>query len=383
MPKMSEASVKDMAQVGFQAQWGPKERADLAMMKSAGANVVRIDHALGSEYQTDHKAFLDEAHGLGLGVIAGFHSQNMCPNFDCHDSWKMAAEAGFKVGFVVNNSWHPAIRMLMLTDKPDYLNFIGHGDGSPPPCSDDPIERQKCGTRAVLSALDGFLAAEQGAGIGGNPKVAVAWSMNAANSIDGKIAGEGISCFHDMDSAMATPSMVNYTFKTDENVVKKAFDDRWLNALDTQSPWVYLTDKIVNTYEMVTPRPWFIANFDYKVPSGTDLASDLPAMDKMAADTKNPFMGVVFSAFQKDYKLNTGVLGMFGLGKDTAPDPAAPCWEDVLTGVKHCTSTPVHCLDPSEGDPGRLDAMRKTWGGSAHAQGICNDTSTKVLEVQV
>jgi hypothetical protein len=273
--------------------------------------------------------------------------------------------------------------MILLVDKPDYLNFIGAADGSAPVCSK---ANQYCGSKAALSALDGFLVAEEEAKISGSPKLAVSWSMATTNSMDGTVAGEGVSSFRDMESSVKDPKLVEYDKElvTKKSVLQKAFTDRWVHAVDTQSPWTYLVDKIVGPYKQFGPRPWFIANFDYQVPEGKHLADDLATMDSMAALENNPFMGVVFSQFQRDYVLKTGVQGMFGLGSEQiGENSVAPCWIDVLTAVETCASFRVDCLSEKAGDPGRADAVRSAWNGYARSQGMCNNTATRTQHVLV
>jgi hypothetical protein len=275
-----------------------------------------------------------------------------------------------------------------LVDKPDYLNFIGSADGGPPECGEEQLSKSKCGTRAAISALDGLLTAEKEANLTGSPYLAVAWSMNAMFSIDGSVTGAGISAFHDMESSVADPTLVEYNdVHLSQEDLAAAWDTRGINALDTQSPWEFLTAQIVEKYSVLSKpaRPWFIADFDYAVPQGRKLADSLPAMGAAAVDSSNPFIGAVFTKFQRDYTLNSGVLGMFGLGsaKSESYGHVTPCWEDVLTGVQHCDTLTVYCLDVAAGDPGRADAMNTAWGGSMRLQGTCNKTSAKVQQVLV
>jgi hypothetical protein len=273
--------------------------------------------------------------------------------------------------------------MVIVLDKPDYLNFIGAPDGSQPVCKQSD---QYCGTKAALSALDGLLAAEKEAfgNITIGPKLAIAWSMNEVMSMDKSVAGEGVSSFRDIESVVEKPDLVGYKkdMQTSLKEMQSAFDSRWVHALDTQSPWVYLKDKIVAKYDRFKPKQWFIANFDYAVPEGTVLTADLDAIDSAAGDKSNPFMGVVFSQFQFDYAMKTGVQGLFGLGTETVGH-ASPCWIDALNGKQACTSFDVLCLNESAGDPGRADAVRKIWHGVKRSQGLCNKTMATLEHVVV
>merc|ERR1719326_1004278 len=77
----------DVTQEGYEAQWGPKGRDDLGMVKTLGGNAVRLYHSIGLETQHRHGPFLDRAQELGLHVISAFHTQMQCNNFDCFDAW--------------------------------------------------------------------------------------------------------------------------------------------------------------------------------------------------------------------------------------------------------------------------------------------------------
>lgn len=368
----------DLVQAAMKGQWGsdaPKDRGDLQIMKSVGANAVRTYHSIGIEGTTDHSAFLDAAEKLGIGVIAGFHTQGYCPNFDCHEYWKKAATNAFKNGFAKDGAWHPAVKMVVLMDQPDYLNFIGNPDGSAPHC--DIADEPKCRTRAALSGLDGVLAAEEAAGIKGTANLTVAWSFAIRNSIDNKVTGPGIFGFQDVVAGIAQPDLADYKFTTDQAKVQEAFQKRWVHSFNTASPWSFIQGQVASKYDQFLPTPWIIAEFQAGT-AGHSIGDDLTAMDAEASPD-GPFLGAVFGQFQHDYVAATK-LGMFALGQ-TELQMVQPCYEDVLSGAKHCDTFHVYCLDQKDGDDDRANQVATAWGGKVQGSGLCatNVNSTTIV----
>jgi len=92
-------------------------------------------------------AFLDRAHELGLHVLLGFHTQNICPQFDCFTHWKQAALGGFKQGFAKNGSWNPAVKVVVLMDQPDVVDKLINKDGSALNCTHLGNSEAQCRTK--------------------------------------------------------------------------------------------------------------------------------------------------------------------------------------------------------------------------------------------
>merc|ERR1719343_216847 len=67
---------KDLLQDGYEPQWGPSGRDDLAMMAGLGANAVRLYTELGLG-RANHQGFLDHASELGLSVMPGFDTSQV------------------------------------------------------------------------------------------------------------------------------------------------------------------------------------------------------------------------------------------------------------------------------------------------------------------
>jgi hypothetical protein len=370
----------DMMQVGYKQQWGKEGRDDLGMIKRLGANAVRIYHGFGQEGNTDHAAFLDRAEELGLHVLVGFHTQNVCPDFDCFDSWQKAAQKGFQQGLQKNGKWHPAVAMVVLMDVPDDLNFILE-DGNPTNCSaskDLKGDQGKCRTKAALSATEGFLAAEKAAGVNGSGvNLTVAWSTDRRDSVDGIVKnGFGTYGFQDMKIGVSNPKVAKYDARDHKNL-QKAFTDRWVHSVNSGAPWKLIHDQISGDIQKysIGPTPWFVAQF--AADSGVeDVQADLQAMDT-EAKTGGAFLGASFYEFQHDY-LGADTHGLFKLGA-TALGEVNPCEQDVRTSSNSCNKFIVHCL--AMGDASRADHVAAAWNGVTSGHGTCVDGTDEDLVV--
>ena len=81
----------------------------------------------------------------------------------------------FKVDPAKDGERGQAVKIVVVRDQSDYLNFIGVSDGSAPRCNiGDPSARR---TRTALSALGSVLAAEAAADIENSVNLTVAWSI--------------------------------------------------------------------------------------------------------------------------------------------------------------------------------------------------------------
>eukprot|EP00439_Symbiodinium_sp_Y106_P010815 s7648_g1.t1 len=221
---------EDMLQEGYAIQWGAEGRNDLGRMKALGANAVRLYHSLGLESEGSHQGFLDRASELKLNVMPGFHSTepNLCDDFDCFEFWRDATLKGFEQGFAADGNWHPAVSALILLNEPDFFEH-------------DPLCKGRgafCRVKAVISALDGVLAAEELAGIApGRVHLTVTWSFAMRTSIDDVVQGPGTFGFQDMLAVVKDPSLVDYTPRTPLSRIQSEFEKRWVHGLNTQSPW--------------------------------------------------------------------------------------------------------------------------------------------------
>lgn len=370
----------DMVQEGYSAQWGPNGRDDLGMIQELGGNAVRVYAGLGTESKHDHGAFLDRAKDLGVHVIAGFYTQNKCPDFDCFDAWKQATLAGFQKGFAMNKTWHPAVSTVVVMDAPDVLNF----GGAPPPTCPTGHEAQ-CRVKAALSALDGILSAEQEAGVDpSGVNLTVVWSSTIKDSIDGKIK-QAIAYFgfQDMMVGTANPSIAGYSPRSGKTALKDAFQKRWVHGMSTHSPWAFVKEKVLSVYEDegFGATPWFIGEYrGSDDQTQEDLKADLKGMYD-EANKGGLFIGTTMYQFQVAHDESAAIYGMYGLGNKTVTPSSTGdvCQEDINTRVPHCEKWSVYCLDPDVDPKNRAGAVASAWGGTTRGHGLCDEKAGELL----
>jgi len=374
----------DFAQEGYSAMWGKDGRDDLGTLLRVGANAVRVDSALGLDSKTDHGAFLDRAQELGLHVMPGFHTQMLCPKFNCFEAWKSATIAGLEHGYKAKNGsdWHPAVTMLILADDPDGLNF---GNVSKAVCcggKDVCSNEAKCRVRAVLSAMDGVLMAEKEKGVKSNVMLTAAWSSDAKDSIDGKVkAGIGYFGFQDMLAGVANPGIAGYSLQSSNHDFEKAFKDRWVNSINSAAPWSFVQELVADKYVDLgfPPHKWFLAEFKAPNMASTQLTEDLKNMAAEGAKKGGYFMGAVVYQFQNDYtNPEPQLFGMFGLGDEKLDQTTDVCEDDVTTHVAHCAQWPAYCLQALDSENDRAHPVAEAWKGSADAlHGQCTKLLSK------
>jgi len=352
---------EDMLQEGYQPLWGaPPARDDLQVIKDLGANTVRLYHSIGLDGRGDHGLFLDRAATLGLDVMPGYHTYNAiyggCPNFDCYATWKDYTLKAFKNGFQRNNTWHPAVSVLLLFNELDF--FRGYG--------------RTVHARAAISALDGVLAAEKEAGVEpGRVKLSIAWSNAPGESLDGKVNGFAIWAMQDVASCVANPSLAQYKPKTSQALLEEAYKTRWAHSINVQTPGILGYMK--HHYHQFEPIPWFIGEYGANGMSSAAIQAELECMENATQDKNDPFMGMNFFQFQTAYYKGGSEMnfGLFRLG-----DREISKTGDICDKGMGCKTFPVHCLTLDKGSlpvlvEGRAEAVANAWGGSINSSLLC------------
>jgi len=358
---------------------GAHGRDDLGTLARVGANAVRVDSAFGLESKHDHGAFLTRAQELGLHVLLGFHTQMLCPKYDCFDSWKRAAGIGLDHGYKNGSGWHSAVSMLILQDNPDGLNF---GGVTPQECGDDGHTEAECRVKAVLSAMDGVLMAEKERGVKGTVNMTVAWSSDIKDSIDGKcMQCIGMYGFQDMVAGAADPSIAGYKLRSTKKDFQAAFANRWTHSINSAATWAYIKEQVSDKYvdKGFAPKPWFLAEFKGSGISSSQLTKDLQSMTEEGAN-KGYFMGANIYQFQNDYtNPNPQLFGLFGLGDSHSGTTTDVCQEDVTTHAGDCRQWPAYCLQVSDDTKqNRAPGVATAWKGSADAlHGQCTKFLSK------
>lgn len=325
---------EDVVQDGYEPQWGISGRNDLGTMKLIGANAVRLYHSMGLGSKGSHLNFLDRAEELGLNVMSGVHSNHpeLCPDFDCFNHTKQALLTGFKQGFQAGDQWHPAVAAVILANEPDFYEFD-------PRCNPSGAW---CRVKAVLSAFDGALAAEQEAGVAaGRVLYTVTWSFAVRSSLDGKVTGPGLFGFQDMQAAVGDPSIVQYSPRTSQSNLQTSYEKRWVNGLNTQAPWSFVSELVAQSYAPFKPTPWFIGEYGANGQPFDVIVSDLKDINDAASKKGGAFLGAAFFQFQSAYDKGGSELnfGMFSLGDRKIGETGQVC--DMFS---QCKSWPVHCL---------------------------------------
>mmetsp|Transcript_29213 Transcript_29213/g.74252 ORF Transcript_29213/g.74252 Transcript_29213/m.74252 type:complete len:630 (-) Transcript_29213:368-2257(-) len=359
---------EDLLQAGYSAQWGAEGRDDLAIIRNLGGNAVRTYHSIGDNTMKSHGGFLDRAEELGMNVLPGYHTDlvthaGICPDFDCFEDWKNLTLNALELGYRRDNGWHPAIAALVLFDEPDHFE---HQDKCDPP-------GPWCRVKAVLSAVEGVLAAEQEAGVEpGRVKLAVTWSFAVKESIDGAVEAAGVYGFQDMRAAVANPAIANYTLRLPQAEFEQAMRERWVNGLNTNAPWTYVNGIVTEHYS--GPTPWFLGAYGASELERAIIEADLESMDQLARSNVG-FLGAVFNEFQTAYHRGGSELnfGLFSLGEATIARTGTVC-----DALHPCSRRTVHCLgaDLSEWLPTgtraqRAQAVAAAWGGQIAGAGLC------------
>merc|ERR1712151_915783 len=264
-----------------------------------------------------------------------------------------------------------AVSMLVLLNEPD--SFVHY-----PECADSGAW---CRVKAVISALDGVLAAEKEAGVhAGRVRLSVTWSFATMTSIDGKETGPGVFGFQDTVAGIADPQLAKYTPRSSQADLEHAFKTRWVHGVNTRSPWIFVKEKIADNYARFSPIPWFIGEYGANGQFAATIQGDLEDMQR-TAERDSDFLGTTFYQFQTAYwktartDLNFGQNGLFSLGSRSLADVTPTC------RFAQCRSWPIHCLSTDlswlHGTKGnRAQAVAAAWGGSLQkaedGPGFCN-----------
>lgn len=300
----------------MEALWGKTGRGDLQLIKSLGANTVRL---YGNDPTKNHKRFLDEALDLGLSVITGFSdypyiqmSGNcITTHFSCFKQIKKQHERNLKSGFLVSTaeghpSYHRGLRILNVMNEPD-LKLL-------------PLSNPKHFSKGLLSAFDAVLEVEKEAGLDPRnsgtylPNITVTFSFGVCPACHdfGKVQ-PALGQMWELRQAMRDPSSVGYEARND---LWSAYKSRFTNSFNTANPATDVHPLFLDTYdEVFAGTPVFIG--EYHSPSKVDQLKDLEAIARIARDPRNHLIGFSFFEFQVRYDKGGSELmfGMFGLGE--------------------------------------------------------------------
>merc|ERR1711920_630077 len=206
--------------------------------------------------------------------------------------------------------------------------------------------------RAIISAFDGMLEAEQEAGVTG-PLInfTATFSFALCTSCEFSYGKPALAQMSQLDDAMRHPGKYDYTPR---NNITAAYLERFTHSFNTQNPAWDIRPLFLNAYEEKFPSmPVFIA--EYHRPH-MNQSQDLATVMQIA-EGSDLLLGISFFQFQVAY-WKTGSemeFGMFGLG------------EEVVASMPYFSKTyDVYCLQPEESPAsGRTfaDIMTHVYGG--------------------
>merc|ERR1712137_627145 len=294
--------------------------------------------------------FLNRAAEVGVNVMAGYHTYNPCPEFDCFESWKKATLQGLEQGFRQGDEWHPAVSTFILMNEPDLVHPTSGAEGR---------------IKLVLSALDGFLAAEKEAGIKpGRTRLTATWSFAMQQGLNGKVTMAGTWGFQDTATGVSNPAIVNYTSRCNQAELKQAFDSRWVHGVNTQAPWDFVDAVIGGDEPNFAPVPWFVGEYGANGQPFSTIKRDLENIERKAK-TNDMFLGAAFFQFQTAYFKGGSEMnfGLFRLGDRQVGETG-----DICDKGMGCQKFPVHCLTTQRDSlpsfvQGRAEAVAAAWGG--------------------
>jgi len=341
---------EDMLQSSYAGQWSASGRDDLGTIARLGGNAVRLYHSLGLGGDSDHSGFLNRSAEVGVNVLAGYHTYNPCPDFDCFESWRQATLHGFQNGFRREDGYHPAVSALILLNEPDLVHPGSHAAGR---------------IKLVLSALDGILAAETEAGVtAGRVRLTVTWSFAMHDALDGKFTGVTEWGFQDTATGVSNPAAVGYSPRCSRAELVHAFRTRWVHGLNTQAPWDFVEAMIGGEESKFAPIPWFVGEYGANGQMAATIQRDLENIARKA-QVDDMFLGAAFFQFQTAYFKGGSEMnfGLFGLGEQKFAESS-----DLPV---RCLSAHLSWLPGSMGD--RASAVAAAWHGSLEGvKGLCD-----------
>lgn len=352
----------DMFNDPSKAQWGCPGRGDLALMAQMGANAVRL---YGNDPRWSHAAFLDEAASLGLGVMPGIsdwpymHGPYICANDDealpagalpgnCHDAIRGSYLENLRNGFAVDGgAYHRGMKTMIAVNEPD-LKL-----GSSP----------KAWARAVVSAIDGMLSAEEDAGMNAPVlPITATVSFSICTACEEFNDVPGLGQMWTLRDAMQNPGKYGYVPKHD---LSAFYDSRFVNSFNTGNPAVEIEEMFLDVYSNSTDafqgKPVFIA--EYHCPS-EPVTKDLPTILEVAGRSEE-LLGVSF--FEWVNRHDEGGHTDWGIFDLTGPKVAEMDYNGTLYNISGLT--PVK--DKGEGSAAIAHSIAKAYGGTYSQGAMC------------
>ncbi|CAE7037230.1 Herc2 [Symbiodinium microadriaticum] len=325
--------------------WGDSGRGDLSIIRSLGANTVRL---YGNDPELHHAGFLDHARSLGLDVVPGMGDKAFetvqCKggNFSCSEGVVSAYKKNLENGFLLaNRSYHPAIKYFIVVNEPE-LKL---------PSLNEPRKFAK----AIATAIDGVLTAEEAMGVvGPKPNLTVTFSFASCKRCAQFGDRPGLGQLWTLRHALLHPD--KYGIQAKHNLTD-FFNTRFTYSFNSGNPSAEIQELFLKYYEEIFPHtPIFVA--EYHNPGNPNLQGDLEDILSAAANS-SLLLGISFFEFQNRYdQAGHLVWGMFDPQKDPGGkqrlkfeefEAAVPCLSPIFdAGVR----TIAEQLTAAYGGPG-------------------------------
>eukprot|EP00429_Kryptoperidinium_foliaceum_P059911 CAMPEP_0176075604 /NCGR_PEP_ID=MMETSP0120_2-20121206/37789_1 /TAXON_ID=160619 /ORGANISM="Kryptoperidinium foliaceum, Strain CCMP 1326" /LENGTH=707 /DNA_ID=CAMNT_0017409311 /DNA_START=50 /DNA_END=2171 /DNA_ORIENTATION=+ len=334
------------------AMWGRAGRGDLRVIRSLGANFVRL---YGNNPNNDHTNFLDEARFLGLSVAAGlsdypyFQHPGSCKassEYNCFSQVMPLYLMNLRNGFLTpEGEYHPALKYMNILNEPDLKMPATATTGD----RDGPIQM----VRAIISGFDAMLEAEKVAGVRGPlVNITATFSYAVCSACERFPDKPALGQIAALDDGMRNPEKYGYKPKND---ITAAYVARFTHSFNTQNPATDLQVQFMNDYSATFPgMPVYIGEY-HRVPANQ--TEDLDTILGIA-EVHPLFLGISFFEYQVAY-WKTGSemdFGMFALGDYVVAN---------LSYFSH--DYKVWCLKPLDHPPSGMtksDAVALAYGGS-------------------
>jgi len=382
--------------------WGSNGRDDLAIVRSLNVDTLRL---YGNDPRLNHLSFLNRAYQLGLGVVVAVSDYPYTQDptgkcaagapYNCFREIRSQYSDMLRNGFANKASdgqmyYHPSIKAIILINEPE-LKITYNGTIAQKTWSEGYY------AKALLSAVDGALAAEDDLRIAGRrPPFTVVHSFatcelcksnkagnRAGEALVGTLASLGF--IYDLVVGLLSPQLYDYVPKHD---LRAALQQRIMLGFNTQDTTDVICQQVLQPLQSSPLSSFPIWAGEYKawyqsLPESkiSDFKEDYKKIASWTAGTGScdgsrvSLTGVSLFEFQISYFKGEADhqmdFGMYQLGKKqigTTPKVEETQWKEY----------PVWCLKQRRNNAGEtwVDAVAQVLGGKAHSDSDCPDSES-------
>jgi len=319
----------------------------------------------GNDPTLEHQKFLDHAQSLNLEVIPGmgdraFQQCKGIGNFSCFQGAKEAYLQNLQKGFLVGKAYHPSIKYFIVVNEPE-LKLPSLGE-------------PKKFAKAIVSAIDGVLDAEEELGVEGpKPNLTVTFSFAFCNQCDNFRDRPGLGQLWTLKDALLNPE--KYGVEPKRNLTA-FFETRFTFSFNSGNPSDEIQSLFLDHYEVAFPStPIFVA--EYHNPGNPHLKKDLKQILRVARHS-SLLLGISFFEFQNRYdQAGHLIWGMFDPQGHDEHDSA----RSQVVKFKETSELHVPCLSPVfDHDTTIIEELTKAYKGpGVNMSKLCLPDPDKVL----